>query len=311
MGDPSDVRLKSLAAPLFRREIEEKGAVARAVIRHTGILVSAGYRPQIELRDGILTLFHLDPARDSITVSGSGFTLKSGEKKFSKAELVSLLNEKPEAFSPNAALRPLFQDTILPTLAVVLGPSELAYYSQLTGAYEDMGVVMPILAPRASLTLIDGKAGKLLAAYGLTLSDVLIENRLLANRLAARDIPPALLADYAAGKAAVEKIWLDLTAETAAFDATLEPTARNARAYVVKRFEWMEKKILRAARRKNEVLRERMLRIDSSLYPNGGLQERTLGLAPFLARHGKAVIDAAFRAIDPFAPEHRGVRLPL
>ena len=79
----------------------------------------------------------------------------------------------------------------------------------------------------------------------------------------------------------------------------------------MKRFDWIEKKILRAAKRKNDVLRERMLRINSSLYPNGGLQERTLCLAPFLARYGKAVIDSAFRAIDPFAPEHRGVRLPL
>ncbi len=311
MIDPSDGRLKSLAAPLFRREIEEKGAVARAVIRQTRVLESAGYRPQIELRDGILTLFHQDPARDSIAVSGNGFTLKSGGKSFTKTELLSLLNDTPETFSPNAALRPLFQDTILPTLAVVLGPSELAYYSQLTEAYRDLGVVMPILVPRASLTLIDGKAGKLLDAYGLTLSDVLVENQRLADRLAARDIPPALLADYAAGKAAVEKIWNGLTPETASFDATLGPTARNAGAYGLKRFDWMEKKILRAAKRKNEVLRERMLRINSSLYPKGGLQERTLCLAPFLARYGKAVIESAFRAVDPFAPEHRGVRLPL
>lgn len=311
MVDPSDVRLKSMAVELFRREIEGNGVVARAVIRQNGILESAGYKPQVAIRDGILTLFFQDPARESIAAAENGFELKNGARKFTKKELTSLLAEQPELFSPNAALRPLFQDAIFPTLAVVLGPSELAYHTQLTAAYRDMGVVMPILFPRASLTLIDGKAGKLLDAYGLGLSDVLTGNGKLANRLAARDIPPSLIVNYAAGRAAVEKIWSGLITETEAFDPTLGPTARNAQAFGMKRFEWMEKKILRAARRKNDVLLDRVERINTFLYPNGGLQERTLVSAQFLARHGKSFMEAAFRAIDPFAPEHRGVRLPV
>jgi uncharacterized protein YllA (UPF0747 family) len=160
------------------------------------------------------------------------------------------------------------------------------------------------------LTLIDAKAAKLMETYALTLSDVLVGNHKLSTRLAQRDIPPTLFERTAAGKSTLEETWLHIITETAAFDATLEPTARNALASSLKRFDWMEKKILKAAQRKNVVLRDRLQRINDSLYPHAGLQERTLGLAPFLARYGKSVIDAVYGALDPFAPEHRGVRLP-
>ncbi len=310
MVDAADPRLKAMASGLFRREVEGKGAVARAVLGQNVKLEKAGFKPRITLRDGMLTLFFQDPARDVIAVAGEGFALKSGARSFSPEELSHLVESNPEMFSPNAALRPLFQDLVFPTLAVVLGPSELAYYTQLTGAYEDLGVVMPVLFPRASMTLIDAKTSRLLESCGLSLSDVLKDNAGLPNRLAAGEVPPSLAGGYAAAKLEVRRIWSGLAEATAALDPTLAPTARNAMAGSVGRFEWMEKKILKAIRTKNSVLSDRLLRLNASLYPGGGLQERALGPAQFLARSGRAVIDAAYRALDPFAAEHRGVRLP-
>ena len=98
-------------------------------------------------------------------------------------ELAVLLENEPGQFTPNAALRPLFQDTVFPTLAAVLGPSELAYFTQLTLAYQRMGIPMPILFPRASVTLLEPKAARTLDKLGLSLRDVLARGDALVEEV--------------------------------------------------------------------------------------------------------------------------------
>ncbi len=310
MVDPSDRRLKLAASSLFRGEIEEDGPVARAVIRQTERLAVRGYPAQIELREGMLTLFYQDPARQAIVVSPDGFQLKGDSRRLSRAEMLAVLEEHPEKLTPNAALRPLFQDTLFPTAAVVLGPAELAYFSQLTEAYQQTGIPMPVLFPRASLTIIEPKVGKLLDRLGPTLADVASRKEKLLDDLARKEVPPSLFQRLSQAKDEVAAIWGGVIDEVGSFEQTLRPTARNAAGRSRKQFDFMERKIIKAAKRKDEVLRARIERIIASLYPRNGLQERTLCLPPFLARYGEAVIDSIYRRIDPFAAEHRAVRLP-
>jgi bacillithiol biosynthesis cysteine-adding enzyme BshC len=309
MLDQADDRLKRIALPLFSREITEKGVVSRAVLRHTARLTQNGYTPQIELREGMLTLFFQDPSREAIVVEDGGFTVKTTGRRLSREELLETLEESPGKLSPNAALRPLFQDFLLPTAAVVLGPSELAYYCQLTEAYREMGIPMPVLFPRASLTLVEPKIEKLLDRHDLSLGEILKHKDRIIDELVKREIPPSLFENLSRGKTEVEKIWRGLIDEVGHFDSTLEPTAKNASGFSGKRFALLEKKIIRAARRKNETLRAQAEKLVSSLYPFQGLQERTLSSLPFLLRCGKPAIEAAFLRIDPFASEHRMVRL--
>ena len=128
--DPADARLKRLGAPLFAREIAEPGIVGRAVAEQTARLTAAGYAAQIDVREGMLTLFLHEPGRIAIETTDRGLRL-SGGRRLDSGELEGILSRAPERFSPNAALRPLFQDTLLPTVAMVLGPAELAYCAQL------------------------------------------------------------------------------------------------------------------------------------------------------------------------------------
>ena len=145
--DPADSGLKRIALPLFEREISEKSPVSRAMMEQTRLLQRAGYPPQIEVRDGMLTLFFQNPAREAIAVREDGFELRASARRFTNGDLTSLLKDSPERFSPNAALRPLFQDSLFPTLAMVLGPSEIAYWAQLPLAYRAVGIPMPVLFP--------------------------------------------------------------------------------------------------------------------------------------------------------------------
>ena len=307
--DPSDSRLKRIALSLFRREIEERSPVSAAVREQSQRLLGAGYAAQIELREDMLTLFHQDPAREAVAVSGDGFLLKGSGRSLSAHDLIGALEKDPDSFSPNAALRPLYQDTLFPTAAAVLGPSELAYFAQLTIAYERMGIPMPILFPRASITLVEPKIGKSLAKHRLTLGEVLRRGAALIDEILKREIPPALAARLADGRLQVQRIWGDLAREIARLDPTLRQTAELATGASLKQFEFIEKKITQAAKKKDEILRGQVQRILASLFPRSGLQERSLNIMPFLARYGMRVLEEESRAVDIFAPVHHCVEI--
>ena len=307
--DPSDSRLKRIAFPLFRREIEERSPVSAAVRQQSARLREAGYATQIELREDMLTLFHQDPGREAIALVGDGAVLKTSGRSLGLRDLVGALEKDPDSFSPNAALRPLYQDTLFPTAAAVLGPSELAYFSQLTIAYERMGIPMPILFPRASVTLVEPKIGKSLAKLGLTVGEVIGRGGALIDQLLKREIPPALTAHLADGRRHVELIWGELAREIGRLDPTLRPTAELATAASLKQFAFIEKKITQAAKRKDETLRGQVKRLLASLFPRSGLQERALNILPFLARHGMRVLEEETRAIDIFEPVHHCVEI--
>ena len=102
-------------------------------------------------------------------------------------------------------------------------------------------------------------------------------------------------------------LWDGIVAEIDALDPTLHRTALVGSARTMRQFDFMERKIAQAARKKNEILREQVERLTAALAPHGGLQERTLCAVPFLAQYGSRILSAAAEAVDPFAPEHRAL----
>jgi len=305
--DPSDTRLKRLAHGLFDTEISEKSPVSTAVIEQTARLKDAGYEPQIELRDGFLTLFHQDPARDAITITGRGYELKASGRRFTPAELSSLLASSPDSFTPNAAMRPLFQDTVFPTLAAILGPAEIAYFCQLTLAYQRLGIPMPLMVPRSSLTLVEQKVERLRAKLGVDLVQLLERGEHVIDDILLKHVPESLSRRMADGRQRASETWDGIVAEIDALDPTLHRTALIGSSRTMRQLDFIEKKIAQAARKKSGILRGQVERLTASLAPRGGLQERTLCALPFLAVYGRRILTLAAETIDPFAPEHRAL----
>ncbi|HHM23871.1 MAG TPA: bacillithiol biosynthesis cysteine-adding enzyme BshC, partial [Bacteroidetes bacterium] len=308
--DPSDARLKRLAVPLFRWEIEKGSPVTRAVQKQTERLKQRGIRPQIDLHDHLLNLFYHAPERESLVLADDGkITAKNLGKTFSVVELVSLLEEHPERFSPNVALRPLFQDTLFPTLAMVLGPSELHYFAQLTLAYREAGIPMPVAFPRASLTLIEPRAGRVLRKYSISLLDLFHERERLIELLAKKEVPDSLFSSLHAAKEMVASVWEKIARELAEFDPNLQKPAEIARGRSVGQFDFLEKKLTQAAKKRNEILRVQVEKLLNLVFPLGKPQERVYGILPYLARYGLGLVDALFSHTDIFATEHQVVEL--
>ena len=117
--------------------------------------------------------------------AGSG----NSARQFSISELLGVLEAQPERLSPNALLRPVFQDTILPTTAYVGGPAEVAYFAQSAVIYQRLlGRITPIL-PRLSATLIEPAIGDLMARHEVNLPEAMQSPDELAQRLGARAMP--------------------------------------------------------------------------------------------------------------------------
>jgi len=306
--DPSDARLKRLGAPLFAREIESRGAVGSAVAEQTARLAAAGYPAQIDVREGMLTLFFHDPGRTAIELAAGGPRLAGG-RTFAPGELERVLEQEPERFSPNAALRPLFQDAIFPTVAMVLGPAELAYCAQLALAYERFGIPMPVLFPRASLTLIEPHVARIMAARGLDLGEAIALGARLPSEVSRRAIPEGLAARIGDARSTVAAAWAGLVDDIDRLDHSLRRTAELAAAYSALRFDVVQKKTARAMLRRDGEVARQAAALEAALAPRGGLQERTLCPAAFAARWGIGFAGIVARGMDIWRPEHQGVTL--
>jgi uncharacterized protein YllA (UPF0747 family) len=168
--ESADPTAKQLAAPVFARELASPGHTAALAASSGERLRALGHQPQVVPQPGSVSLFHLNGARESIRPDGDRFLV--GETSVTLDALVEEARTNPGRFSPNVLLRPLVQDTLFPTICYVSGPSELAYLGQLRGVYQHFGIPMPLIFPRATATLVDGSAARLLSKHHVPFDDL-------------------------------------------------------------------------------------------------------------------------------------------
>ena len=286
--NPDDVRLKRLTAPLFRREIED-GETAAARIEEASEKLRGSFHAQVQPRP--LNLFLLDESgRHPIDLEGGRFRLRGRERSFTKAELLSRLDEAPEEFSPNVVLRPLMQDLLVPTAAYVAGPSEVSYFAQYKGVYEWAGLPMPIIYPRASATLVESKVQKVLDRYDLDVAAFEEEVEKVFRRL----VVGGLEADVdEAFKDAMRHLHQAVEAvkpKVQEVDRTLVKAAEAARTSLVKELERLKERVVKAEKRNQDAVRGRLEKAAAGLYPGGTLQERTLSVLYFLNKYSPGLL---------------------
>ena len=190
--DASSRECHALGADVLRKAITSADELQATLIERDKLLASRGYHSQVLVTPTSGLLFLVDGetgARLSLKRSADGGWL-AGKRAYSEAALLEILENEPERLSPNALLRPVFQDAILPTTAYVGGPAEIAYFAQSQVLYERiLGRTTPVV-PRLSATLIEPAVAEALAQYELSLDDVIsLRPEELAVRLGARAMP--------------------------------------------------------------------------------------------------------------------------
>lgn len=302
--DPASPELKALAAPLFERESQERSESGRIVQRTTDRLVSLGYHAQAGVTPDQLNLFYAAPGRFHVTAEDSGFRIAADGGVLSPEELAKLIRREPDRFSPNVLLRPLYQDTVLPTLCYVSGPNELAYFAQLIDVYRHFGLAMPLISPRASFTIIEKAHKRFIERHRLDLSKLRANDESLLNRILREQAPPELEKNLSKAKSCIQQITETLQRDLSSVDPTLVSTVRTTRGKLLHHLDKLEAKSLRAIKRKDDTLRRQFLATRTALFPAFDMQERQLSPVQFLVKYGWYFSELVRQHIDPGDTSH-------
>ncbi len=307
--DPSDPALKALMLPVMSRELQDRSPTSRLADQRGRELLAAGYHQQVPVRSGFLNLFfYADGQRRALAFDDSQVEVRGAGRRLRLEDALRQLQAQPADWSPGVLLRPLAQDLILPTVAYVGGPAEVAYHAQIAPSYAHFGIPRPAVMPRPSLTLVEPAPARALEAEGLTLPELQEDPQAILGRWV-RESHPEIEAAFARVREALEREMTAVEAALGALDPTLRGAADSARGRVLHQIEGLQEKATRALKKRDQVRADRLRRTRDALLPGGSFQERGLGLVSVLARHGDAIVGLIGERMDPWARGHQVVYL--
>ncbi len=287
--DPLDTRFHRLAAPIYRQALEQTAVLTRELLARSKTLDRAGYHAQAKVTQQSTLLF-LDVDGQRLPLRQRNGNFVAGRASFSAAELLDAIEQTPEAFSANVLLRPVVQDTLLPTAAYVGGPAEVAYFAQAEVVYRRLLGRMPAVLPRASFTLVEPHTARLLKKYGLDVRDVLQGRQHLRAKLEREFLSKPLAQRFTAGEKTIRRLLGGLRRPLDKLDKTLLGALETAEKKMLYQFLRLRRKAGRAQNFRSGVLDAHERLLLTTLYPHHGLQERTPCFLPLLARHGPALL---------------------
>jgi len=299
--DADDARLKKEFLPIIKDELfNERSHVL--VDEQSSALEEAGYKQQLQPRE--LNLFYLeDDLRARIIKEEEGYSVLDTDLKFSKEEMQELVETNPERFSPNVILRPVFQETILPNIAYVGGPSELAYWFQLKTVFDHYKLAFPVLMPRSFVMYIGTAPYRKIKKLDVSYTDLFLRKDLFINKHIKAHTNGEL--DIENTKAQLAILYKELKAKASKVDKTLAALVESEQIRGAKSLSRVENKMMKAEKRKREDEVKMLNEIYESLYPGGVPHERRENL---LSVNDPHFIKQLLELLDPLALKYTLIR---
>lgn len=287
---PDNAALKKQMIKIFEDDLLNQTAsdiVEKTVERLQG----AGYKAQANPRE--INLFYLlDDKRERIIKQGTRYKAQGTSLDMSEDELKDELRNYPERFSPNVILRGLYQETILPDIAFIGGAGEEAYWLLLKDLFEHYKIPFPVLVLRNSFLIVEKKWQEKISHLGLTVEDFFLPEQELLNRLVAKESRNETKLNGPLTE--LEQLYDSFKKQAKTVDSTLEKHVDALKLQTVQRLQELEKKMLRAEKRKFTDQQRQIHAIKEHLFPGNGLQERYENLSYFYAKWGKEFIQLLF-----------------
>ena len=303
--DPLDDPIHRLSVSVYEGALHKAAELRARLGERSEALVRAGYHAQVHvLEDSTLVFASHNGDRVAVTERGGEFVL-DGTQKAPLAELQARARKQPLDLSPNVLLRPVVQDTLLPTVAYVAGPSELAYLGQAQALYSAFGRPMPVVFPRAGFTLLDRRIPRILEKYNLSVQDVWQGEEHLTRRIAATGFSEGWSERFDARQRDLAGILERLRADIKALDPTLLDTLQNAEEKIKYQMERLRGKVSRAALQRSELLSRHAQSLLRFLMPRKNLQEREVTGVYFLGRAGYELLDLILSQIQTHTSDHQ------
>jgi bacillithiol biosynthesis cysteine-adding enzyme BshC len=291
--DGDDINLKKIFAPYVERELMEQ--VSFQKVNETAKLL-ASYNIQVNPRE--INLFYTqDNLRERIVFENNFYFVNNTELRFTKDEILEELENHPERFSPNVILRPLYQEVILPNLCYIGGGGEIAYWLELKSNFEANAVLFPILLVRNSVLLTTKKQIEKAQKLNLKMADLFQKRDELLNNKT-KEISNFDI-DFSAQKEFLKQQFEKLYSIAEQTDISFKNAVKAQEIKQIKGLDNLEKRLLKAEKRKLAEKLRRMKQIQDELFPNQGLQERKNNFSEFYLEFGNELIIKLFKELDP------------
>jgi bacillithiol biosynthesis cysteine-adding enzyme BshC len=282
---PDRALLKELMIPVFEDDLLRQEP--SRIVSDTIDRLSNHYKVQANPR--LINLFYLkDDLRGRIERKGETYFVHDSALQFTEAQIIDELHRFPERFSPNVILRGLFQETILPNIAFIGGGGETAYWLELKGLFEHYRVPFPVLVLRNSFLLVSKSWAEKMENTGFSVADMFKPSEELVNELVRRETGNSLSLDQQI--AAANQYYESLKRLARPVDPTLEQHVEALQARALEPIRSLEKKLLRAEKRKFGDRKRQIQAIRAALFPQEGLQERIENFMPWYAARGPQFI---------------------
>ena len=302
---PDDAKLKAAFIPVMEKELLTQ--FSHDAIQPAIATLSKAYHVQTEGRT--LNLFYLkDQTRARIEKQGDQYIVVDTDIRFTQSEILTELHQYPERFSPNVILRGVYQETILPGVVFVGGGGELAYWMELKNVFQQVGVHYPLLQLRNSFLLINQKQATQWSSMQFDDQDFFKPILDLEVAYVKKHAKEALhLNDQ---MESLTNLYTVIKNEVVKVDPTLGAHAENLAHQAKAKLEELEKKMVRAERRKQAVAIQRIHRIKKELFPQDNLQERVENFSKWVGQYDQSWIETIMEHSTGLESKFRIVTMP-
>lgn len=284
---PDDAKLKASFVPVMEKELLTQ--FSHQALQPTLTKLRTQYHVQSEGRT--INLFYLkDQTRARIDLNGEVYSIVDTNITFTKDEIIAELHAHPERFSPNVILRGVYQETILPGIVFIGGGGELAYWMELKNVFANAQVHYPVLQLRNSFLFIKEKMAKQWKDLGFDFKDLFTPTTALSTAYVKANTQHELT--LAKSMEALNHIYQNIKAQVEEIDQTLGAHTTNLSVQSTKKILELEKKMLKAEKRKQAIAIERIQHIKNNLFPENSLQERVENFAEWVGDYGWAWVEA-------------------
>ena len=296
--DGDDNSLKELFTPFVKQELENQ--VSYREVTNTIARLEENYNIQVNPRE--INLFYLgDDFRERIVFEDGVYKINNTALVFTKEELLLELKNNPKAFSPNVIMRPLYQEVILPNLCYIGGGGEQAYWLELKSYFDAVEVPFPILLLRNSVQVLSEKQAKKLSNLNITKEEIFLNQHELLSKKVIENSD--LEISFKDKKEFLKKQFLELKEVATKTDVTFLNAVNAQERKQIKGLENLEKRLLKAEKKRQNDLIERITKLQNSLLPNQSLEERQRNFSDYYLEYGNTFIKTLKTVLKPLELE--------
>ena len=310
---PLNRELKKLCAPIFAEAVEKSGEINEKLLRRNAELSEAGYHAQVLVEKDSFPFFLIgdDGERQALRQNAETGKIKIGktEREISPAELKKIAEKNPEKLSPNALLRPVAQDYLLPTISYFGGAAEIAYFAQNEAIYQTLKRPVTPIRHRSSFTIVEPRNRRTLENYDLKFKDLFGDRETLIGKLIEKFLNDETAATFDEVEKKIAAQLKILEKDLLETEPTLAANLSNRREKILWHIGALRKKYHRAEILKDEVFERRIETLFNSLLPRDALQERTLNVITFFNQYGANFLDWIYETVDADEKNHQIINL--